>query len=343
MKAWKGSARALLLPAVLMLGGAGCSLSGTTNAPDGGDSLYVDRDPPQTELNGVSFDPEAVYMYQQFICPDPCPSGAPALATYSPPFMQSLVAGGQVHVVDPLTGNDAATVTQTGLDGRWSAKVPQRNGAPYFTQEEGGAIPPSSDPDVVALPPVTYVSTHSLRPLPTGSSSVCASVPAPMISDSGIVQAVARYLGVSVSDLLDPGQAGGVAVIWLYRPDFFVNIGTAAGTSVESTLGTVFNIGWKFPGTGDATQSDRGFYVDTSSPVSALGLSVVLFDAAEAGQVATLTGHDPVEDAAAERPWTTQPMDITVTPGSVAYAGFQMTGITTFPANPNFCTAGQVP
>lgn len=343
MKAWKGSAKALLLPAVLMLGGVGCSLSGTDNSPDGGDTLYVDRDPPQTELNGVAFDPEAVYMYQQFICPDPCPSGAPGIATYSTPFVASVVADAQVSVFDPVSGSDVLTAAQSGPNGLWKGKVPQRVGTPFFTHEEGGSIPAPADPSITPLAPVTYLNTFSLRPLPTGGSAVCASVPAPVISDSGILQAVARFLGVNVSDLLDPTQSGGVAVIWLYQPDFFTNIGAAGGTGLQSTLGSVFNIGWDFPGAGGATQSDRGFFVDTAHSVSSIGVSVVLFDTAEAGQVATLTGVDSVEDEATFRPWYAQPLDLTVTPGRVSYAGFQMTGGPSFPANPNFCFGGQVP
>jgi hypothetical protein len=172
-----------------------------------------------------------------------------------------------------------------------------RGGPPVIPQ-----VPPF--PDVSTL---AYLPTLTLKPINT-SNGTCLDQGAAVMSNSGILEAVVDFLnfthqttGLTVPDLIDPSKYGGVGVVSLtqplgpptYVPTFCTPDSSdphlcAKGVTITATQGGttldpshVFNINWAPPGVGPPFQSTRGFFVDTSSQYSPMGITVVLTDAVQ--------------------------------------------------------------
>jgi hypothetical protein len=151
-----------------------------------------------------------------------------------------------------------------------------------------------------------------------------------LVSDKGILDAVAKYLTskgkpTNVSDFINPTKYAGVTVFWLYVPGFTYWRLPAAGTGIEATAGQVLTVDWAPPGVLPPTvQSPRGFVVTETSVVSSVGVAVVLHPAGSSSGVVTYQVKDPTTDDAQFRPWKYLPIQAAPAPGVITFAGVQL-------------------
>jgi len=309
-----------------------------------------------TRVTGYAWDPEAWLM--SFIdctqkCLPPIPALPPLLLGNNPLFLRSVVVATPVSLVDVDTSSDIKPVTSPVLSGfelkesrpfefgLWTQpRVPSRKNLPYYPSSPGGGLllpdpfVGPAGPILSPIPAATYLPTVSLRPVMTETDD-CMDVDIPMASDKGILEAVAKALTASgssttVADLTNPAKFSGVTVFWLYAPGFSSLRLPAFGTTIEASAGTVLNINWAPPGLlPPSIQSTRGFFVDTSSPVSGMGIAVVLLPAGSTPPAkVTYTVIDPVTDAPSGKPYTYQKIQAKPLPGVISFAAPQLDFVT---------------
>jgi hypothetical protein len=299
-------------------------------------------------VQGYTWDPEAFFYGLATCPPDPehCPY-PPITIPKSPLFPRTIVTGAAVGLFDPaqpmrMMPLPFAAAATTGDDGSWQvARVPTRPGPPFFAVAavgDGGGLVPAMVPMLAPIPPAHYFPTFTLKPIVTGATTLCLDQATGLIGDSGILEAVARYLKsagkkVSAADFIDPGKYGGVAVWWLYQAGPPVLRVPAFGAYVKADQGQSFSIYWMPPGAGPAAvsaiQSARGFFVNmagASGPGLDIAVTVVLLPPvngppAMVGFVPT----DPVSDSTQGRPFTfpSLPPAMPIAPGIVSWGELQ--------------------
>lgn len=307
-----------------------------------------------TRVTGYAWDPEAWLM--SFLdctqkCVPPLPALPPILIGNNPLFIRSSVGQTQVSMVDLDASLDSngkpQTVAATAAPGSsplgiWTIDaVPSRPTRPYYPAalEGGGALLPQEalPPPFRVLspiPPATYQKTVSLQPVLTEWVD-CMAVNVPMASDKGILEAVAKYLTVkgtatTVADLTNPSRFAGVTILWNFSPGLPSLRLPAFGTTVEPSAGQPLNINWAPPGlVPPAIQSTRGFFVDDSIPVSAMGIVVVLVPAGPtAPSMVTYSVKDPSTDAATGHPYQYRQIRARPLPGVISFAATQLDFVT---------------
>ncbi|WP_224243413.1 hypothetical protein [Hyalangium gracile] len=292
-----------------------------------------------TRVAGYALDPEAFFLSiascQAPACPLP-----PFLLDNNPLFLRSVVRGAPITVADPLSSPaQVAPLASTDPLGIWTLRAVPSRKEPYFpiAPQRQGALPsPTEDlfPGLPPIPPTNYQRTVTLRPVKTVNAD-CFAIEAAVIGDSGITQAIAKFLTtksgtpVTVADLLDPTKYGGVVIVWNYFPGFPYGRIPGDGTTVEASAGQVLSIEWAPPGVlpppvAEALQSMRGFFVNEAAPVSSLGISAVLLPpTVSLTQEVTYTPRDPGKDAptnaALRRPWVHRPLKAVPMPGYITF------------------------
>lgn len=342
-----------LLTALVLLLGAGCQNQSDVPA----ESSFIPRPNyislqtagplvQTTRITGYAWDPEAWLLsvldcLQK--CQPPIPPLPPILIGNNPLFLRSVVGGTQVSMVDlDGSGDPAAVAAPVAADpiGIWvQPAVPSREKRPYYPAAltGGGALldpDPFPVPILAPIPRANYLKTVSLQPVLTEWVD-CLAAGVPMASDKGILEAVAKYLSAkgtatTVADLTNPARYSGVTILWNFSPGLPSARLPAFGTTVEPSAGQPFNINWAPPGAvPPAIQSTRGFFVDDSIPVSAMGIVVVLVPGgASAPSMVTYSVKDPVTDAAAGRPYQYRQIRARPLPGVIAFAAPQLDFVT---------------
>jgi len=313
-------ARVALVTVVL---GAGCTLQETgIKAPN--DSPFVDGGTDTTALSGYAWDPELSFIYLRTCegSPDEC---SPALVPHSGVLSVALLKNATVRVLDGATGLEQDTApTPTDDKGLFFIPKVVSRASPVYLSSTGGAPAPSEVSLPFPLATATYQRTVNLRPI-LMDYSLCANLQAVRASDTGVLQAVAKYLTLhgkptAVADFINPAKYRGVAVWWLLVPQVsFFDVPVDSST-VHASRGVTLNLGWKAPGQGPAgLQSERGFYV-VDSPFSDLGLSVTLLPTpTTTTSTVTFTPEDAVSNADEGRPYHVEPFSVTLPSGMVAY------------------------
>ncbi len=322
----------LSLAAVLLL--SACEGLPPPGAPDPRNNPVFEEAPRAltTLVSGYSWDPE-VYAIGFASCPPPCLDLAPFISDFLPPFSSTMVAGSNVTVVSAMTGAPVATAGTSGMfDGVFSVDgVPSDPEGLYLVTADGDGelISPPFGPPPPA--PTTYLPTVTLTALATAGSPTCAMTESARIGSNGVLEAVAKHLAVTVPDLLDPTQYSVVAVLWAYGPGPFFMRTPANGMGFAGSVGDTYQINWAIPETMDpAVQSERGFFVDTSGPGSALGITVGVVPASVVLEGPVLYfGLDPVDDPMFGRPYDGPPAVVFPSPGSVTSASMMF-----FPGGP---------
>ena len=94
---------------------------------------------------------------------------------------------------------------------------------------------------------------------------------------------------------------------------------------MEPSVGTRYHIAWKPAGTGDSTQSRRGFYVDDKTGSSPLGITVVVVpSSASLPPVVIYTPRDTVTDYDKGRPYVFAPLVVPPIPGNISAISLQL-------------------
>ncbi len=270
--------------------------------------------PDVTQVHGYTWDPEAsLYLAatsgikcerEKNTSPDcpiiPMSFGMPGLTTAAP---YAVLPGIEVSLFDPLNpAGPGLKGEPAGTNGAWRVDVPSRSDVPYFAIANAPPGAPQLNPPPAgydALPPgAEYLTTMDLKPI-VPYPTLCMSQPATMLTDHGILGAVARHLSATgssttVRDLLNKTRYGGVLVVWQLAPGPGGVHAPGAGTRTLSDKGQVFHIDFippsiPLPEPVDALRSERGFIVATKTPdpedppgppeladSSAIGVTVVL-------------------------------------------------------------------
>lgn len=296
----------------------------TSYGPTGGTNVV--------NMNGFTWDPEA-FWFMFAMCGQDCPI-PPVTVPGVPMFDGSLVQGALVNIADPLQPTaPVATTSPTPADGTWFLQhLPSRADVPFFTftvfdaSTLGGGTALQPAPPLPPVPAAGYLPTLSLRPIVTRSTN-CLGISADMISDSGIAEAVAKYLttrgqATTVVDLLNPAKFGGVVVFWMYGPNGVSVRVPAFGTDMQASTGTVLRIDWAPPGAlPSAIQSKRGFFVNSNAPVSPIGVTVTLLPPSSSPEP-TMVNFTPVDPQTGDgHPYNFPPLPpVPVTPGAIQFS-----------------------
>lgn len=308
----------------------------TQPGPPGEVSIYGETGGTNVaNVAGFAWDPEA-YWLSMAACGTSCPI-PPITVPGIPIFDSSLVKGAIVNIFDPLNPPmPAGTAPPTPAEGTWFLQgLPSRADVPFFTftvhDPSAGTPALRITPPLPPVPPAAYLPTLSVRPIVTRYTS-CYGISADLISDKGIVQAVAKYLtskgqSTTVPQLLDPTRFGGVVVFWNYVPGIPPLRVPAFGTDMQASVGRVLRLDWAPPGALPAAiQSDRGFFVDDTAPVSGMGLTVTLLppSPSPAPTEVRFTAVDP--QTGGDHPYLFPPLPpIPVSPGFITFG--QLPGI----------------
>ncbi len=262
-----------------------------------------------TQVYGYTWDPETMFYIVAMSCfeagvlPPACPEPPLGLPTY-PAGKYSVLPGMAVALFDPLnppapgSAPSLQAAELAGPQGHWYVKdVPSRSDVPYFAVAAPTPGAPQLPTPDVTVPPAGagYLPTMDLKPIVT-TPTLCMGQPASMLTDKGILEAVAKYLSApgpstTVSDLLNPAKFGGVLVSWQMAPAGAGVHAPANDTRLVTDQGRIFYIDWIPPPSPPATnalRSERGFIVATEPPEgsgppalkqsSPIGVSVVLLD-----------------------------------------------------------------
>ncbi|MBE4751545.1 hypothetical protein G4177_25560 [Corallococcus sp. ZKHCc1 1396] len=333
--------------------GAGCespSSSDPVGTPIVNTPQFQDTEIPAltTRVSGFAWDPEAFFFSWATCGATACPI-TPVISEISPLFLRSVTQNAQVTLLDPLLGKPAVAPVPAAANGFWvSPIVPSRPSPAFLSLNAGGGSLPTTPPPGTppTLPPIPvagrYFPTVTLRPIAT-NHSMCVLQESLAVSDIGILDAVARFLtatgtATAVGDFVDPSKFHGVNVFWLYQPGFPMLRAPAVNTTLEASSGQVLNVAWQPPGSPNVPaglQSPRGFVVQAGSPVSGLGIIVVLQPASSPKPPGIrFTVRDDTTDAAARRPWKFDPINAPAIPGVITFGGLQIRPSTFEPPNP---------
>lgn len=323
------------LAAALTVGSVGCDDGGLTGPEDG--SIYSDGAAASATVSGYVWDTEA-YWLSFAGCGMNCML-PPLILPASPLFQAAIVPNAIVGLFDPasptagLAFQAAAPSAKDG--GYYIQNVPPRPAPPFFPVV--GTVLPELNDGGTPTNPVGYEPTMTLKPIATAKTTLCLSQGAGVVSDSGVLEAVAKFLTskgtpTTVADLVDPTKSGGVVVWWLWIPGSGSLRVPAFGSFVTSDVGTSYNISWLPPGQGPPfvlpIQSKRGFYVNSigpGAPGAAPGVTVTVLPPVQGPPPAVkFTFTDPVTDAASGRPYQFRPLDpLQVGPGVVTFGESQ--------------------
>lgn len=330
--------------------------------------------PAGIHVNGVAFDLE-YFQWSTGHCPPPPEDETPPsdacpepflVPMYSPHLDASPIPRARVSVVDPDYSKMVSSESVTDFTGAFNLRgvIPSREGYAHLRAEidktapaPAGepAVPHAWDPRVPPFPEVAYVPTITAFAIESGTAS-CINQRAVLLSDRGILDAVARHLStpskpVSVANLLDPARFGGVLVWWNREPSDMMYWKPAKGVTTEVSTGTTYSVSWDLPGAGPAgAQSPLGFFV-SADPAANIGLTAtVLPPSGESGTLVTATVTDPVTDETKGRPFAFhQLVPLSVRPGVATYVdNLAVTEPMTYafaPLTPEFCvpTSAQQP
>jgi len=348
--------------ALLTLGLAlamGCDMGPQPPEPPPDSDVLVDLAPEDrvSLVSGFAWDPEAFFYHSQTCAMwigggGPCP--IPSLINLGiPQFNGSTLGGAQVMLFDPLAGSPLPRAPAVGDNGGvWKMSgIPARSDVPFFpftvgapTLGEASAPPPPGNPPLPPFPPPptgAYLPTFTMRPVATNYGA-CHFVEAAQLSNSGVVEAVAKKLTaegrtMSPEDLITPGKAGGLTVFWLFSPEGEpLGRTPASNVTLEASSGRVFNLDWKSP-MGPLTDAERallsrrGFLV-TSASTSPIGLVAVFHEPMPPGPPGPpnnvtyqLVDPSPVNPAQG-RPFQYMPVRAPAVPGAVAYGSINVRG-----------------
>ncbi len=308
----------LLLGAALFAGG--CE-EGVNPPSDAG--LFTDGSFASASVQGYVWDPEA-YWYALFLCGAPPPNGTctspPVVVADTPLYSMAAVAGASVGLFDPLNPFQTHALQYVAAEpsaidgGYFITGIPLRESPPFFTIATPPTTPISVDGGASMIPPAGYLPTFTAKPIATARSTECLSQAADLATDSGVLEAVAKFrtftgMPTAVADLIDLTKFGSVIVWWLWMPGLPSLKLPATGVQMTADLGTTYNIAWAPPGVGPPYQSHRGFFVSTTpltdpnSHQPAITVTVMP-PMGGAPPMVTFTTTDPVTDAASGRPWT---------------------------------------
>jgi hypothetical protein len=188
------------------------------------------------------------------------------------------------------------------------------------------------------LPTATYLPTLTAKPIATGKTTLCLDQAAGAVSDSGPLDAVAKFLTktgtpTTIADLTNPMKTAGVAVWWLWLPGPGALRVPAFGAQMTADIGTTYQISWLPPGTLPPflnIQSARGYFVNAGppgpmGPPPAPGLFVtVLPPLMGLPPAVTFTASDPVMDSTQGRPITFPPLPPSqIPPGMITFGELQ--------------------
>jgi hypothetical protein len=297
--------------------------------------------PPRTtstsELAGFAWDPEAFYI-NLMSCGPECPPIRSMLSDLNPIFAYSKVQGSVIVVFDPILGAPAGFAdAPTGPDAQWRVPaVPSRDQGPYFvvTGPPPGPGPvaslvqPPAGSVVAPIATTSYLPTFTARPI-VARNTACYFQEAAHVGGNGVLDAVAKYRTAkgqttAVADLMNPAKFVAVTVFWLWEPRDFPNLLTpATSTTIESSGGIKYHIGWAKPGT-RTDQSARGFYVVDSAASSPSGITVILVPTGFPAPVVHYQVADTITNAEAHRPWGFLPLDVPPVPGQVTSISLQL-------------------
>lgn len=307
--------------------GAGCE----EELPDAQDAgVFLDEAAGSATVQGFVWDAEAYWLAfancgMQCMLP-------PLLLPFSPLYQAAAVPNAGVALFDPTQPMNPAAfpaMNLTGSDGGWFITgVPLRPAPPFFPIV--GSVQQTGND--AGAPTVGYLPTMTLKPISTANTTLCLSQGANVVSDSGVLEAVAiaRTLSgtpTTVGDLVDPTKTGGVVVWWLWMPGAGQLRVPAFGVSTSADQGTTFQIGWAPPGVIPAPiQSKRGFYVSTMpGDMGALPISVTVMPPLQGPPPSvtfTQTDHVTAEDGS--RPFTFPSLGaLQVGPGVVTFGELQ--------------------
>lgn len=307
--------------------GAGCE----EELPDSLDAgVFLDEAAGAATVQGFVWDAEA-YWLAFAGCGMNCQL-PPLLLPFSPLYQAAAVPRAAVALFDPTQAMNPSAFPSaanlTGPDGGWFITgVPLRPAPPFFPFV--GAVQNGVDG---GTPPVNYLPTMTLKPISTANATLCLSQGANVVSDVGVLEAVAiaRTLGgmpTTVGDLLDPTKTGGVVVWWLWMPGAGQLRVPAFGVSTSADIGTTYQIGWAPPGAIPAPiQAKRGFYVSTMpGDMGALPISVTVLPPLTGPPPAvTFTQTDHVSAPDGSRPFTFPSLGaLQVGPGVVTFGELQ--------------------
>jgi hypothetical protein len=338
-KTTRRSSVSLLACVVALAAPAGCDEG--PSAPDM--TAFGDAGVSTAIVQGYTWDPEAFWWMLGTCVPSgpSCPL-PPVQVPGTPIYETAKVTGALVGLFDPTQPMQTMPLpfnadAPSGESGGWTIEgVPLRPAPPYFpiavkppstaSGGDGGAGGP--------VPPAGYLPTFTVKPISTGHTTLCLGQETALVSDGGVLEAVAKHLGLpSAGVLLDPTRFGGVVVSWLYTPgDPSLRV-PAFGAFTAASAGTSYDVRWLPPGAGPppvvARQSRRGFFVNTDGPTSTLGAAVgvtvtTLPPLMGPPTAVTFTATDPATDAATKRPWTFPTLPaIMPAPGLVTFIGLQ--------------------
>lgn len=320
---WKGTLLGLALVATGALGG--CEEDPQENADAG---IYSDGVMAVATVQGFVWDAEAFYVASA-TCTKPC---APStLAPSSALFRAAIVPGATIGLFDPQQPQTAAAFPATdpsGTDGGFYVEGVPLRATPPFLPYVSSVQQLATD---AGAPTFSYLPTRTLKGIATSKTTFCVAQPANVVSDSGVLDAVARYrtsIGTptTVGDLVDPSKSGGVVVWWLWNPGAATARVPALGAAVTADVGETFNLAWSAPGKGPAFQAARGFWVNTMGPTTkgALPVTVTLLPPnAGTPPMVTFTATDSMMAADGSRPFNFPKLAaIEVAPG-VTYGELQ--------------------
>lgn len=332
----KKNATGLAAAAALAVSGPACVDQTPIDAPPPPTKArFVDVKTDITSIQGYVWDPEA-FWHTVAMCGQDCPF-PPLLIPGVPTIENAMVTGSQVVLFDPIAGKPTyqARALSNEQGGWYVEKVTARGDVPFLAV----ALPPdpatpalkeTMPPFIPPVPQANYLPTVALKPIFTRFTK-CLGQPTGVISDAGVLQAVAKYLTATgtpttVPDLLDPAKFGGVLVTWMYLPGPPVLRVPAFATQFSAAEGRVLAIDWAPP---DAPlppevkefQSARGYMVKGEDQPSPIGLSVTLL-APISGPPSPIavTTSDPVTDEASGRPWMFPPLPpLIIAPGIISF------------------------
>jgi hypothetical protein len=323
----------------------GVSLTGCGDElppPAGTDSEHFSPLPPaKTTVSGVVFDPEA-FFFALATFPEPPPDEEgpppdeegpppppPLLAEGIPYLMRSVAAGVRVSLT--LDGAAADVSAPAAPNGYWQVPGVLTGDSTYLMRaeppEEGvviGAPEMFPSPPFAPIPSGRYFPTTTLRPI-VPLAPACMVQVASVVGDAGALSAVANLrtsMGqpTTAADLVDPGQTGGVALIWVSAPSFFFEYFLIPANDIKAEVsgGTLYALDWAPPEAEVPGQSPMGF-IATPDDTSPIGYFAVVLprgstNPVEVRFIDTVT-TSPEEPGGPPRPWAIPEFSAQLSPG----------------------------
>lgn len=301
----------------------GCLESGPyVSAPP--ETKYADLGPSQLSLSGVVYDPEAFFYSMAMFTPDPAfPNDVPPPALFAGTayLMESSIPGTRVSLVK---GASVVMTSEPSTEtGSWNVRGFSQDETEFNLVAEPPAAPLALGGG--ALPEAKYFKTRTLNPV-IPSRTYCMNQVAISVGDTGALRAIADFkrsqgTNTTVADLLDPARSGGVLLVWVYSPSFYLNMFTipSGEISLSADKGEVFALEWAPPGSFEG-QTPLGYF-GAPGKLSSTGYFAVVMPPNASGPV-HLTMTDTVTDNESGRPYEFPELTWNPTPGVTFHRTF---------------------